>query len=49
MIGMWNSLCHLSFAICHLPFALLPSIFRIQESGRLTSGIPLVIDGTKTR
>ena len=44
MIGMRNAEFALSFAICHLP-----SILRIQKSGRLTSGIPLVVDGTKTR
>jgi hypothetical protein len=42
MIGMRNSLRR-------LPSAILPSILRIQKSGRLTSGIPLVVDGTKTR
>jgi len=47
MTGFWifdfvmgNSLCHLYH---------LPSILRIQKSGRLTSGIPLVVDGTKTQ
>jgi hypothetical protein len=41
---MWNAEFALPFVICHSP-----SILRIQESGRLTSGIPLVVDGTKTR
>jgi len=32
------------FAICHSP-----SILRIQKSGRLTSGIPLIVHGTKAQ
>ncbi len=42
----WNGEFALPSGICHLPFA---SMLRIQKSGRLTSGISLVVDGTKTR